>query len=482
MGTQFSYSKEFYEAAIGVTGETVAEFLSTWGAKYHDAMDTAVHNNQFEDIDYTIQTASSACPLYALGVDNITAADIINAGLETILDGSYFPVNNWYYYINVMLSSYIPQSNTRLFSSRREGFPTGTIIVASTLGPDAYQFNPSLKTPKLTGLPQGVTLLPISYTVLEGEHGAWQFTAAINQTLEVSVRGNDTAVNLGTALPPVSISDVAAASSSAVGVTGSPTLLKQIISDAVKLPRFGLSKKQQAAIKAIVNTCLPLGLQNASSPTGGNEVSSVSSWSPLYRYIDGAYTDNTAITHTVANMQKGCINDPFKYDCTQGLRLLNVGDVPSIGRLFANCECGTGAFDSIGTAIDPQIFAGEFSWNVSDPGWELYSNTTYPRETTLNPSISYAWRGNVTTVENAAFGVRGGMTVDLVLLFVAFPPASLIFPGYGANYAFSNIYSDIAQEQYASTLALFEKLNLADDWGTSSPTASRKTSKSSKSE
>ena len=59
-------------------------------------------------------------------------------------------------------------------------------------------------------------------------------------------------------LPPASISDITAASSSAVGATGSPTLLKQIISDAVKLPLFGLSKKQQAAVKPILDMCLPL--------------------------------------------------------------------------------------------------------------------------------------------------------------------------------------------------------------------------------
>ena len=217
----------------------------------------------------------------------------------------------------------------------------------------------------------------------------------------------------------------------------------------------------------------PKGLQNVSSPTEGNIVSSVSSWSPLYRHLDGCYTDNTAITHTVANMQKSCVNDPSKYDCTQGLRLLNIfngWDIPEneIGRLFANCDCGTCTYDYVGSCITPQIFSEEFSWDVSDPGWELYSNTTYPRESVQNPSISYAWRGTVTTVENEAYGVRGGMKVDLVILFVSSPPASIIFPGKGANYAFSNLYSDMAQEQYASTLALFEKLNLADDWGTGS--------------
>ena len=230
-------------------------------------------------------------------------------------------------------------------------------------------------------------------------------------------------------------------------------------------------------------TCIQ-GMQNLSSPTEGNVVSTLSAWSPLFWYMDGGYTENTAITHAIASMQKSCGEDDAsnpKYDCTtQTVRLMSIhGTKKKIKRLFANCDCGTTDFPWIGTGMNSHIFLEDFP-DPDDPGWTVYSNTTYSLlpdkrflsfvESTfvdrdIEPSTSYAWRGTVTTVENIPYGVQGGWHVDLVLLVVAVPSELLIDPGYGANYTFANIYSDIAQEQYKSTLELFKTLNLSQDWG-----------------
>lgn len=102
-----------------------------------------------------------------------------------------------------------------------------------------------------------MTLLPISYTANAGSTGSWQFTAAINQTLAVRV-GKEAPVPLNTALPPLSLSEVGAATSSAGGALGSPTLAQRLIRDALALPKFGLSKLEQAALKPLIDTCLPL--------------------------------------------------------------------------------------------------------------------------------------------------------------------------------------------------------------------------------
>jgi len=486
----FLYSQDYYDSAVGNSSSgdgndlTVSDFLTSWGKKYHTAMTEAIATDQYESIEqYTFETASIACPLDSVYAGNVTAADIITAGLRTLVDDAYFPANNWYYYVDAMLSSYLSNATTQLFSNPRAELNKFVFVAAATLAPDTYQYDPSLKTTKLIGIPKGVTLLPISYTANEGSNGSWQFPAAINQTLAVSVRNEDPVV-LNTALPPLSLSEVGAAASSAGGPGGSPTLAKQVISYALALPRFGFSKLQQAALKPVINTCLPLGMQNLSSPTEGNVVSTLSAWSPLFRYIDGGLTDNSAITHAVANMQKSCDEDDDsnpKYNCTtQTVRLMSINDAANpltggtddeIKRLFANCDCGTTEYEWIGTGINPNIFAEDFPIDPNDPGWSLYSNTTYKfrpdnSNTTskLEPSTSYAWRGTVTTVDNIPYGVKGGWQVELVILFIAFPPV-IIAPGYGANYAFANIYSDIAQEQYESTLKLFKKLNLSQDWG-----------------
>ena len=226
------------------------------------------------------------------------------------------------------------------------------------------------------------------------------------------------------------------------------------------------------------------GMQNLSTPTEGNVVSTLSAWSPLFRYMDGGITENSAITHAIASMQKSCGDDDAsnpKYDCTtQTVRLMSISGAENIllkgggdnriKRLFANCDCGTTDYDWVGTGMNPHIFVEDFPSDPNDPGWTLYSNTTYSLRpdnsfSTFEPSTSYAWRGTVTTVDNSPYGVKGGWQVDLVLLIVAVPFELIIDPGYGANYAFANIYSAIAQEQYASTLELFKKLDLSQDWG-----------------
>ena len=263
----FLYSQDYYDSAVGNSrgGDcdgngndlTVSDFFTSWGEKYHTAMTEAISTDQYKNIEqYTFETASIACPLDSVYVGNVTAAEIITAGLRTLIDDAYFPANNWYYYVDAMLSSYLPNSTTQLFSSPRAELNKFVFVAAATLAPDAYQYDPSLKTTKLIGIPKGVTLLPISFTARDGSNGSWQFTAAIDQTLAVSVRNEDP-VNLK-ALPPLSLSEVGAATSAAVGPGGSPTLAKQVVSSALALPRFGFSKLQQAALKPVINTCLPL--------------------------------------------------------------------------------------------------------------------------------------------------------------------------------------------------------------------------------
>jgi hypothetical protein len=78
-------------------------------------------------------------------------------------------------------------------------------------------------------------------------------------------------------------------------------------------------------------------------------------------------------------MQKSCTDNPTEYDCSHGIRLLdiignNIQDLLSgrfVGpaRLFANCDCcGNTQNDAIGTGFNPQLFSEDFPRNLSDPG------------------------------------------------------------------------------------------------------------------
>ena len=262
----FFYSQDYFDAAVGNSRDgdgndsklTVADFVTSWGKKYQTVMTKAIATAQYKDIyQYTLKTVSNYCPLDLVYAGNVTAADIITAGLRKLVDDAYFPANNYYYYVNTMLSSYLPNANTQLFSSPRAELNKFVFVAGATLAPDTYQYDPSLETTKLIGIPKGVTFLPISYTANAGSDGSWQFTAAIDQTLAVSV-GNEDPVVLNTALPPLSLCEVGAATSSAVGPGGSPTLAKQVISDAVALPQFGFNELEQAVLTTVINECLPL--------------------------------------------------------------------------------------------------------------------------------------------------------------------------------------------------------------------------------
>lgn len=233
------------------------------------------------------------------------------------------------------------------------------------MGPDIYLNDPSYEFvyPELLGLPANVTLLPIQYVSLrDGDEGSWDLTAAETDLVVSKSKGIFGSEKWPfTAIPNPTLAEVSSASSSFAALTGSPTLFENFLSQ--ELQSMGVDS---SIIDTIIKPCLPLGLQHLSSPTEGAADYTVSSWSPFYRYIDGGYTDNTDIAHTISTMQKSCIDEPDNYDCdSKGLRLLNVvsenvtmtlsGDDNDIPLLFANCNCDWTAYGA-GTGPQLQIF------------------------------------------------------------------------------------------------------------------------------
>ena len=130
----FLYSQDYYDSALGNSRRgdgngdgndielTVSDFVTSWGAKYQTAMTKAIATDQYKDIyQYTLETVSTLCPLDWIYEGNVTAVDIITAGIRKLFNDAYFPGNNWLYYVDAMLSSYLPNANTQLFSSPRAG-------------------------------------------------------------------------------------------------------------------------------------------------------------------------------------------------------------------------------------------------------------------------------------------------------------------------------------------------------------------------
>jgi hypothetical protein len=231
-----------------------------------------------------------------------------------------------------------------------------------------------------------------------------------------------------------------------------------------------MTEKEKKVLKAtIMGLCMPLGLQNLSSPVGPL-ADETSSWLPTYRYLDGGYTDNTGLTHTIARMQADCSAPNSMYDCSEGVRaaVMNSGSRDptrgsiKVDAMFANYTGNTPFPNIAGPGYPLQIFNESWPGN-DDPGWTMYSNYTYlfhfKNGTEMVPEtvVSWVWQGNVTTVDNAAFGVAAGTQVNLALFMADHPSEDkVISTGSNATFAFSTVYSQVAQVHADSAQAYLE--------------------------
>ena len=121
---QFIYSKEFYESALGNDEKTVEEFVSTWGEKYSASVKIATEQQKFQNLTFTFESASKTCLLEKPNEQGIILADVITATVDAFLNKAQFPADNWFEYVEAMLSPYIADISNTLFSSKQEGFQT----------------------------------------------------------------------------------------------------------------------------------------------------------------------------------------------------------------------------------------------------------------------------------------------------------------------------------------------------------------------
>lgn len=111
--------------------------------------------------------------------------------------------------------------------------------------------------------------------------------------------------------------EVTSGSSSAAGLFGSPTMLRN---------SFDLAGFDSEKVDAIMQ-CAPSGMQSTATPVLEPPICVEPSCSP-FRYVDGAFVENTALAATVAQVQRDCAAGLA--DCTSAtpkLILLNDGSV-----------------------------------------------------------------------------------------------------------------------------------------------------------
>ncbi|KAG8463578.1 hypothetical protein KFE25_003851 [Diacronema lutheri] len=223
---------------------------------------------------------------------------------------------------------------------------------------------------------------------------------------------------LRSALPPVpsTVASISAGSSAAAGMAGSQVLLQQAVDYRACRSDVLMGLDADRDVWPIV------GAQNLAACADGSPHTCSF---PSGRMIDGVYTDNLALTATLAKLQhehpsarefrlvaswaNTCLGKLTLHDCAK--------NDPSLEQLFANLpiapsgakyssqpgELYTESVD--GPMMGIRRFSAQVFAEALPQEWQAHGPSRF-RTLTLN----------VTTVDNAPFGIKGGARVTLLVL------------------------------------------------------------------
>lgn len=234
-------------------------------------------------------------------------------------------------------------------------------------------------------------------------------------SIKVSSDGETRPLNL---VKKPSVGTLASASSAAVGFAASPVDL------ALLAQQFQLAKATKSlGRKQIKNELATLAV--CSDGTAAKTANSPGCVFPATRLIDGGYTDNGALALLVAYMQR-----------KHGMKTLLELMLQYSNECKSTEDCTATAKKQVSVYFDSP--AGKSSWNsysvpgvnVTLPAQPLQIFQQTPPElqkadanSQYNADFSYV-RGQFTTVENRAFGVRAGSTVNLIIQNANMNPAA----------------------------------------------------------
>lgn len=232
-----------------------------------------------------------------------------------------------------------------------------------------------------------------------------------------------------------------------------------------------VDEKLNSTEATVVKLCLPLGVETQAGPLLPSETDVVDSSSGelmtplpssdfLFRFIDGAYSDDTGAAMALAQMQADC--RAGELDCSGDVpyRLLILDDATyePLRNLMAGRGCPNNticpadyslSFWLPGGPARPsaQIFAESFP----ESGWKTYAvANAYTGEGEVTGSVtSKYWKGTLTTVDNKWYGVLGGDKVSVIYLSSNYEDsqAPMMIPANNAATFFQNVYAPMAVSQ-----------------------------------
>ena len=446
--SQLFYSEKFF-AALTDTTESLEDFVVEWGATYEATITAAIDSGAAWATELSVVSFSALHPL-------CTELESILLKALGPLDKREFPAWVWVPYITAMLKPWISDIDAATYSARQmTGLQTATLVQQVSLPPDAFLDESVVATqtvhfiepfqPNTTSTSYVVPLAHVQPPTSSDQAGGhWNINLNIisDITATTNTLHAPTTSLLYESRDPLLI-EVASASSSAAGLIASPAMTSEWTS-------------------GVIDSCWPLGLETLAAsmfvngftlPQGQDAVnySYAEPSSMVYRYLDGAYTDNTNAAMTLSQMQKECSKGATGLDCSSGYRMIIAGDSGQES-LWFNEQYPPGSFipPSLGgfNGPVPVIFAGPFP-----DEWVLYSSDDlYHNKTRAD---SFYWHGRVTTIQNDWYGVIGGDSVEVLYFIGDWDPIDI--GGESAALLFKLLYAPSAVAQASGASPVIEK-------------------------
>ena len=437
--SQFCYGEAFHEA---VTSDTVSvhSFIEQWAQNYSLRL---------------LGEQAGGVPLKPLHGRCHVADAVLDKLATWAFDHTKMPSTQWEPYTATILRDEVDHLTDRRFGVR-SGLRTATLMQMLSLSPDSYLSKPDGSLSRINLLANGQ---PIQYAVplafAADAHGRLEWSHHVHAHVNLSITSDEPGLPDHPLILPSdpAIRTVTAGSSAALGALSSYDMVMQMT------PRI---------THWIVKDCLEdTGLEGLGVPMNG--AASLADY-PTYRFLDGGYTDNSAVGMAVARMQRDCGYSAAAtgftstgLDCSATPTLIIVDhDKPgrlsgfSSERLFRP-PAGTGIINHW-SPPDPHLLAPLASIFA-----EAYPNTASFLSYGAH-GVSQFWNGTVTTIDNAWYGVKGGMIIRVALvnpqLDVPLTPGQTVHGLFTRDDAvayarlFTQTYASLADEQAAAVAPL----------------------------
>lgn len=349
--------------------------------------------------------------------------------------------NSWLTFIAEMLNAWEPGlANKTAATPLNPSLSSRTLVHAMALAPSAY-LGAYGRTRAYTSLQGGQAwstknLAPIPAYYADFTDGTSNMHAPLALG-DQAVRFNRYFGHIKDVSPMVdalpsghmTVGAVAGGSSAAAGFLGSSVLMEQL------LEHMCLG---DGAAHVLTDILWPeFNMENYAVCASG---SASTCEAPHGRMIDGGFADNMGLAATLSTMQQAnpTLNQfklvaSFSNSCTGTLNMSNCNYYDnSLERLFANVQSAPSGsrYPSTPGAVYASQAKGPTPTGLFSLSQQIFAETS-PDWSEHGPSVFRTMVVEVTTVDNGAYGIRGGSNVTLFVLFGNVGPScpTVIIPG-----------------------------------------------------